>query len=277
LDDSRVKEICLCNKGYSWGGLSENPHDAAIDMFLLKGYLPSPANENSRAVKLYIANRDSNNRFWGAISANSNDIAVDYLLAEVFHTNTKIDYYELSQNKNTRIYPLIVKNLKNINGYDYIEDDYLYELEAKYGDDSWSYEAWACCAQTPNSNMVDYLIKNPDKIYWKWFSGNCHDDAVSLLLKPENKDKINWEYFSENSHDLVVDLLLKPENNDKISLRHLVKNKNPRIRDLLFNMLDAVKYDDNADIDTWDLCANPIIFILDADYINAVAELLVKL
>ena len=82
-----------------------------------------------------------------------------------------------------------------------------------------------------NDKIVEFLIGNPDKIYWKYFSENPNNQAVKFLFN--NQDKIDMEAFSRNSNDIVVKFLI--ENKDKINWRSFSANTNDMAVNFLIN------------------------------------------
>jgi hypothetical protein len=91
-----------------------------------------------------------------------------------------------------------------------------------------------------NPNAIDYLEKNPDKIFWYWLCKN--PNAIPILEK--NLDKVYWPLLSENPNAIRL-LEKKPdkiywpllsrnpnaihlleENPDKVDWKQLSKNPN---------------------------------------------------
>ena len=73
-----------------------------------------------------------------------------------------------------------------------------------------------------NTNAIDLLKANQDKINWKYLSFN--KNAIDLLKA--NQDKIDWYNLSRNKN--AIDLL--KDNQDKIDWYNL--SKNPSIYEL---------------------------------------------
>ena len=96
-----------------------------------------------------------------------------------------------------------------------------------------------------NSNAVDLLEQNQDKIDWNWLSLN--PNAIYLL--EQNQDKIDWEGLSMNPK--AIHLL--EQNPDKISWGHL--SGNPNGKHLLEKNQDK--------INCMEIASNPFIFEID--------------
>ena len=72
----------------------------------------------------------------------------------------------------------------------------------------WQYINW-----NNNDLYVDLLLKNPDKInYNVIYSNSSNEKMLEYVLK--DFEKINWNYLIINSNDLAVSLTLN--NQDKI-------------------------------------------------------------
>jgi hypothetical protein len=65
------------------------------------------------------------------------------------------------------------------------------------------------------SNCDSLTRKNPDKINWKWLSGN--PNAIHLL--EQNLNKIHWGLLSENPNAIHL-LQQNPDKNCRYSLSH---------------------------------------------------------
>jgi glucan-binding YG repeat protein len=66
------------------------------------------------------------------------------------------------------------------------------------------------------------LERNPDKIYWPWFSLNPNPNAILLL--EQNQDKIDWKHFCMNENPKAMTLL--KQNQNKIHWSYLSMNSN---------------------------------------------------
>ena len=94
---------------------------------------------------------------------------------------------------------------------------------------------WSYFSLNPNPAAVDFLINNPDKIIWPWFSEN--PAAVNFLIK--NPDKIDLYYFSCNPNPAAVDFLIK-NYYDKINWPQFSYNTNDKAVDLLIKNPDKI-------------------------------------
>jgi len=65
-------------------------------------------------------------------------------------------------------------------------------------------------------NAIHLLEKYPDKINWKWLSGNPNLlNAISLLeiVLQHDPDKINWNQLPRNSNSLQAIHILEANQN----------------------------------------------------------------
>ena len=106
------------------------------------------------------------------------------------------------------------------------------ENAIKYLIQNPDYIEWFSLSSNPYA--VDLLVKNKDKICWKFFCKNPNPAIMDILLK--NPTKINWEFLSSNP--VAIDLLLK--NQDKINWAKL--STNPAAIELLTQNKDKIDY-----------------------------------
>jgi ribosomal protein L24E len=107
------------------------------------------------------------------------------------------------------------------------------ENAIKYLIQNPDYIEWFSLSSNPYA--VDLLVKNQDKICWKFFCKNPNPAIMDILLK--NPTKIHWETLSSNP--VAIDLLL--QNQDKINWAKL--STNPAAIELLTQNKDKINYD----------------------------------
>jgi hypothetical protein len=114
------------------------------------------------------------------------------------------------------IEPKLVKDFLNINPCQKIVDDIVKNPKNLYR------MHFYVLSKNTSDTAVDFLLKNPLYIEWKYFSSNSSTKAVQLLLK--NQVQIIWSKFSENTNDLAVQYLI--ENPTKIYWEAFSRNTN---------------------------------------------------
>ena len=170
---------------------------------------------------------------WWALSQNPN--AMELLKAN----STKIYWNGLSANTNLKAIELLKDKIYAEN---LINQDVLDNLNPSDKIDWW--------ALSQNTNAIELLKRNIDKINWALLSKNPNQEAIKLLKA--NPTKIDWDYLSENSNSGAIELL--KANPAKINLYRLAQNPNPNAVELLKNFEHKTQM-------MWDfLNANPSIF-----------------
>lgn len=89
-------------------------------------------------------------------------------------------------------------------------------------------------SSNPSDAVVNYLLNNPDKIDWYYFSKNTNEKAVAFLKK--NKANINWSCLSGNTSNKAIRLL--KEHPVRIDVDQLSLNSNPKAFELLLTFPD---------------------------------------
>jgi hypothetical protein len=213
-----------------WNNLCENPYAIeileknlnSINWFLLSGN-PNAINlleknqdkikwsqlsGNCNAIELLEKNEDKIN--WFRLSSNINAI-------HLFEANLdRIHWNIVSQNENA--IPFLIKYPHKIDLASFLENPRGRNLLR--GNDKF----WIDISL--NSNEIDMLEKNIDKLNWFYLSAN--PNAIHLLEL--NQDKINWSMLSQNEN--AMDLLEK--NQDKVNWHWL--SSNPSIFVLNYNL-----------------------------------------
>jgi hypothetical protein len=124
------------------------------------------------------------------------------------------------------------KHISN-NDNDAIIDHIIHYAQFKNTDPAWS--------GNKNPKMIEYLLKNPDKINWEYFSANPSESAVDYALN--NIDKIDFDFFSANTNTKAVQYMIDnpanirdsfSANNNDLAVTYLLSNKN-KINILFFN------------------------------------------
>jgi hypothetical protein len=186
--------------------------------------------ENPNAINILKENKNKIN--WYKLALNPNAIElfdeIDWerahsisILSSIVLENYKIlnNISELNQNlsKNPNAINFLKKNKMmicwmslhcNPNALELLND---YKVEKKYNNFLWP-------LLSVNSNAIELLKENQDKINWNSLSKN--PNAIELLK--ENQDKINWNLLSKNPN--AIELL--KENQNKINWILLSKNPN---------------------------------------------------
>ena len=110
-----------------------------------------------------------------------------------------------------------------------IKPDYKLLDWIKIGENDYKY-----LSSNPNSNAIEILMKNPDKIDWEFISLN--PSAIKIIK--ENLDKIDWNLLSSNRN--AIELL--KENPDKINWSYFSRNQNPNAIELLRENRDNINW-----------------------------------
>lgn len=186
----------------SWRNLSSNENAIEIlennldkiDWNILSG--------NKNAIEILKKNFDKIN--WEYLSENENAVE---LLNEY---QDKIDYEYLCNNPNSKVIPLIFKNISKINFSDFClrkEPEIILYIEKNFIDiieKDWN-NLDSICKNKETFYLIeqnlDYLINKHSHLLWHSLSEN--ENALELLKI--NKDKINWNILSSNEGIFILD------------------------------------------------------------------------
>ncbi len=201
---------------------------------------------------IYFIERNQEKIYWKNLCMNEN-------CYNIIEKNQEKIRWSILQNKNSKVYPFIIKKLEKTKRLSDMNMEYLCKhpyisnyceiLFSKF----YEYINWYFLCRNPNINF-DLLMTHKEKINWRGLSININ----SIHILEKNTEKINWDILNVNIN--AIDLLKK--NMDKIDWKLLCKN---------INAIEIIKQKllkDDIGID-WDLfCGN----INSVDYLEEIIE-----
>lgn len=218
----------------NWNHFSMNPADEAVT-YLLKNqdkikWKSFSGNTNMRVINFLEANPEKID--WSVLSGNSSAIKL------LKKNKDKIDYNELSGNTNPEVLDLYKNNKKRLNWSKLSSNHTAIDL-LLLNKTSIKKINWIEFNKNKSAKAVNYLIKNPHRIFHYYISSNEY--AIDYLKA--NQHKIVWEQLAYNKGIFKIDYQQMKRNYEAIAEDIYTKAVNPkRICRLLMEYGDEEVY-----------------------------------